>query len=207
MDLLKLLSKTAPPGALHKPTTTAMQPFVAYATKGCTSRVALIWMAAFCSCLLFSTGCATAEKSVPPATAAAPARSPIDELNILAVPVALNLDHLPGLDGFMIKIYPGTRKRPRSVPIESGQLEIFMYDGLASVNSVHVPNPRRVWTYTAADLKQFEIKTAIGTGYQLAPLWGEARPTRDKITVIARYTSPTGAIVASAPSVIAVGIQ
>jgi hypothetical protein len=183
-------------------------PLVACAPKGRASGKALFCSAVFLGAwLLCSPGCATAEKSDRAAAVAAPAQSPIDELNMLAVPVALNLDHLPGLDGFMIKVYPARRKQPKSVPIENGQLEIFMYDGLVSVDTVEVPKPKRVWTYTAAELKKFEIRTAIGVGYQFAPLWGEARPTRDKITVIVRYTSSSGAMVSSAPSAVAISLQ
>jgi hypothetical protein len=163
--------------------------------------------AALLAIVLLPSGCAAPGKAPPTAIAAPSARTPIDELNLLAVPVALNLDHLPGLDGFMIKVYPGSQKRPNSVPIDGGTLDVFMFDGVIAGDTIHVPEPLRVWTYTAADLKQFEIRTSIGAGYQLAPLWGEARPTKDKITVFVRYTAPNGGMIASSPSVISVALK
>jgi hypothetical protein len=132
---------------------------------------------------------------------------PIDELNVLAVPVALNFDQSSGPDGFVIKIYAGSRKRAKPVAIENGRLEILMFDGTLDLNSSEEPKPWKTWTFTADEIRPFEIRSSIGVGYQLQPLWGKARPTQDKFTVIARYIPQKGRRIISQPSVIAVGVR
>jgi len=146
-------------------------------------------------------GCVSEKPSrKPPAVWDSGAR--IQELNLLAVPVAVNLDDRPGPDGFVIKIYAGSPKRPKPVPLEDGQIEVAMFDGIPGIGDA-VSQPRRIWTYTAQELRPYQIETSIGIGYQLAVLWGDAKPTHDKITVVVRYTPARGQSLASAPSIIA----
>jgi hypothetical protein len=125
----------------------------------------------------------------------------IQEINLLAMPVALNFDRQPGPDGFLIKIYASNRKRAKPFAIETGNIEIMMYDGLPDSAS---ERPRRTWAYTAEELRPYVIQTSIGVGYQVAPLWGEAKPTHSKIAVLVRYTPLEGPPISSAPSIIAV---
>lgn len=126
----------------------------------------------------------------------------ITELNMLAVPVALNLDQAPGADGFMVKIYAGNPARPKAIPIEKGTLEIVMYDGTLGATSATAAEPLRVWTFDARELQRLRVVTTIGIGYEIIPRWGDAKPTRDKFTVEARFLSPEGLRVRSARSVI-----
>jgi hypothetical protein len=133
-----------------------------------------------------------------------PSGATIDELNLLAVPVALNFDNLPGLDGFVIKVYAGNRNRPKPVPIEAGKLELLMYDGILQ-RSDHGPiSALRVWNFASDQLRRYQVKTSIGTGYELKLEWAEAKPKMDRITVLARYLPPAGKVIYSAPSVISV---
>jgi hypothetical protein len=156
---------------------------------------------------LACTGCVSGTKPPRPSALVNVGSGPIDEVNLLATPVALNFDHLPGPDGFVVKIYVGNRSNPKPLSIEKGTLELFMFDGgLAPVNG-EAPKPKRAWSFTAADLKQFEIHTSIGVGYQLAPVWGDAKPVHDKIAIVARYTSASGARLSSAPSIISVALK
>jgi hypothetical protein len=67
--------------------------------------------------------------------------------------------------------------------------------------------PRRTWRYTAEELQQYQIRTSIGIGYQLALQWGEAAPTQNKIAVLVRYIGEQGGVLTSAPSVIAVALK
>lgn len=131
----------------------------------------------------------------------------IDEINLLAVPVALNLDGIPGLDGFVIKIYASNRERPKPVPIEAGSVEVLMYNGIPGVTENASQKPQRTWTYKASELKQFEINTSIGTGYQVAPIWGAEKPAGNKISVIVRYIPSQGKTITSAPSIISVALK
>jgi hypothetical protein len=153
------------------------------------------------------TGCVSEpEQQKPRPRPAEGSGSGIQEIEVLALPVALNLDQVPGPDGFIIKVFATNRKRPKSIPIESGKLEIVMYDGVPGVTGPLPPQPRRVWTYSAEQLKPFEIHSSIGVSYELAPLWGDAKPNGSRITVGVRYTAADGKVITSAPSVISVGL-
>jgi len=153
------------------------------------------------------TGCVS-ESKPPKRTGTAQIRGgDIEEINVLAVPVALSFDQAPGPDGFVVKIYASARKRPKPVPIENGKLELVMYDGMVGLMGPGSSQPLRVWTFTAQDLKAFEFHSTIGTGYQLAPLWGNDQPTSGKITILVRYIPPKGNPISSAPSIISTSVK
>src|SRR2546428_126067 len=61
--------------------------------------------------LALALGCASVKPKAPRHDES-PAAS-IDQINLLAVPVALNFDQAPGLDGFVVKIYAGNRSRAK----------------------------------------------------------------------------------------------
>lgn len=152
-------------------------------------------------------GCVSDHPDRDPRPLADAGNGPIDELNLLAIPVALNLDQVPGVDGFVIKVYASSRRNPKPVPIVAGSLDVLMYDGVPGITHPVPPEPRHTWHYSAPELKAFEIQTSIGTGYQLAPLWGDDKPVQNKISVLVRYTAPQGQPLTSAPSVISVAIK
>ena len=155
--------------------------------------------------VLISSGCVSSPKAPHRrANSVQKSSSVIEEINVLAVPVALNFDNIPGPDGFVITIYGGNHTLPKAVPLEIGTLEILMFDGLLPGNAIKSPTPLKTWDFTASDLKRYAGTTSIGTGYQIPNLWGDAAPRAGKITVIVRYTSPSGAILYSAPGIIAV---
>jgi hypothetical protein len=152
-----------------------------------------------------ASGCFSEGKRPPPKTNLDWGRGDIDELNLLAVPVALNFNQDPGPDGFIVKIYANSSKSAKPVPIERGRFDLLMFDGLLNSADGIPPKPLHTWSFTAKELTPFEIHSMIGNGYQLEPLWGKDKPSGDKISVIARYVSPKGVRVYSAPSVISVG--
>jgi hypothetical protein len=158
--------------------------------------------------MLLLTGCVSEGGKPPKKTVSAPVNTGgIQEINVLAMPMALNFDAKPGPDGFIIKIYASNPKRPKPLFIEEGKVEIYMFDGVPGMTADATGEPRRIWAYTAAELIQFEIKSSIGPAYQFALLWGEAKPRGDRITVGVRYTPPSGRSIDSAPSVISVATQ
>lgn len=151
---------------------------------------------------LFLTGCASdGGKRTKVAPPVATSDDGITELNLLAIPIALNFDQFPGPDGFVVKIFAGNKNRPKPLLIERGTLEILMYDGILPAT----PQPsRRAWTFPGNALRQYQLVTSIGSGYQFSLRWGDAKPQKDRISIVARYTTPEGLTVHSAPSVIAV---
>jgi hypothetical protein len=134
-------------------------------------------------------------------------RGTIDEINLLAIPVAVNLDGMPGVDGFVIKIYASSRKRPKPVAIEDGTIEIDMFDGIPTAAVGAPPKPLRTWKYTASELRPFLFQSSIGAGYEVAVAWGDAKPASNKIAVLVRYAPPSGTGITSAPSIISVVLE
>jgi hypothetical protein len=145
------------------------------------------------------TGC-----SAPPARPAGAIPGEIVELHMLTMPMALNLDSEPGADGFVVKIYAVRQQEPKPAPLKEGSVEILMYDGTISGRIPDDARPLRTWKFTATELSQYQFRTAIGIGYSLKVEWGEQRPTKDRVTIAARYLPAKGSPVTSAAHSIAV---
>ena len=129
--------------------------------------------------------------------------SEIVQLNLLTAPVGLDLDGRPGIDGFSAKVYASNASDPKAVPIRNGMLEVLMFDGTL-FGRTNVPPALHTWSFTAEQLRNYEFKARIGTGYELLLAWGPDIPTRNLITVGARYTSPEGKIITSGLSSVTV---
>jgi len=116
------------------------------------------------------------------------------------MPLAVNLDDIPGADGVVLKLFAANRGHPRSLPLRSGTLEIAAYPGTPSPTAL--PEPFQLWTFTPAELKPYEFTTGLGTGYSLTLNWMPRLLSSNRVTIIARYLSTHGAPVTSAPSFI-----
>jgi len=128
----------------------------------------------------------------------------IDSLHVFSVPVALDLDGSPGPDGFGVTLYASQPAGAKGVPITTGKIEIVMFDGAPQEDPRTNAAPRRVWSFSSAELKNQMIKTSLGTGYRFSPRWGDTSPLQSRITIVARYMPPGGTVVQSAPTTIAV---
>lgn len=133
-------------------------------------------------------------------TPLAPRSSSIDQLHLLVTSVALNIDDRPGPDGVGVRVYASRRERAEALPITTGALEILMFDGNPPLDQLPSFEPRRTWSYSAEKLKPYIQKTTIGISYRFAALWGDDKPKSDRVTFVARYTSPTTNYIYSAPS-------
>jgi hypothetical protein len=142
------------------------------------------------------TGCATPKQTA--------ATGPIDELHLMAMPVALELDAEPGADSFAIKVYATNRALPRPLMITTGTVEVLMFDGVIQSGALTKTEPLRVWSFPAADLAQYAFKSSFGPGYQFQLGWGKDRPRQPRITVTARYLAPDRPVIYAAPSSIMV---
>lgn len=120
-------------------------------------------------------GCATTGGGSG-STGAGQVRRPsgIQELHLLTMPVALNLDGSPGPDGVAVKLFANVGNATKPAPIRSGEIEILLFDGLLSGGSAALPQPSHAWRFTAAELKGFETQAMVGTGYQLTLRWGRS---------------------------------
>lgn len=130
--------------------------------------------------------------------------SAIREIHLVSMPVALNLDAVPGADGFAVKIFASDPKEPKPVAISGGTLDVLLYDGVIAGRPGDKVEPLRVWSYSSEDLRPYQFRRPIGVGYDFVLAWGENRPAQKKITVVGRYTAPGAAPIYSAPSSIVV---
>lgn len=152
--------------------------------------------------LLVVSGCATRRAGEGDHAAA----GAVQRLNMLCLPVVINLDRTPDADGFGVTIYASNARQPKAVPIKSGTLKILMFDGVVTAGDPQA-EPLRTWTFTADDLELNEVVNSLGTGYRFALAWGEARPTQSRLSVQARYHPDTGPAIATAPMPIAMLAQ
>lgn len=148
--------------------------------------------------ILLCPSCATS----PIASAGKP--SSIQEINLLSMPMALNLDDTPGADGLAVKIFAISAASPKPVPIPNGKLEILLFDGTTTAGDSYNPDPLHIWTFTADDLKAFMFTKAIGSGYDLLLVWGANQPKQSRVTIVARYTPVKGPPIASGPNAVTV---
>ncbi len=146
-------------------------------------------------------GCSNTATKRPTASSSAP--TSIDKLNLLAAPIALNLDGLPGPDAVAVKIYAGNARNPKPVAITSGTVDLLAFEGLLG-NSTNVPAPFKTWTYTAAELRRMQFKASIGIGYQITAPFNGLKPKADKLTVVGRYRPDESHAIYSSPSTISV---
>lgn len=131
----------------------------------------------------------------------------IDEVHLFGLPVALNIDNVPGPDAFSIRVYASASAHPRGVPIRSGTLEVVLYDGAHGPAQPLPEVPLRVWRFTPQQLKTLASENRLGTGYEFTLPWTGTPPTRSRVTVLARYRPPSGPVVVSGPSAISLTIR
>ena len=150
--------------------------------------------------LLLCVSCATHR---PAPAQASPEPGEITALNVIAVPVGLNLDNIPGPDSFSVKVYATDSVHPKAIPIRKGTLEILTFDGTLYGRS-NLPPVLRAWTFDARDLVSYQFKSHIGAGYEFTLSWGTNKPTHTLMAVASRYTSPEGQVVTSRSSAVTV---
>ena len=129
------------------------------------------------------------------------AQTSVEKLNLLAAPVALNLDGLPGGETVAVKIYATNARNPKPVPITTGALELLAFEGLLT-KSTNAPQPFKTWTYTASELRRLQFKASIGIGYEITASFAGLKPKADKLTVIVRYRPDDTHAIYSSPSTI-----
>lgn len=150
--------------------------------------------------MLALTGCATSEEATttppqetpPPTTQQQPAPSPVDELNLLTQPTAINLDdETPGPDGFAARIFAARNQPFALVPIESGELELLLFDGIVRRRDMAATEPHQTWSFTPQQLRRYEQRSALGVGYTFSVRWDASRQFEEEdLTIIARYLPP-----------------
>lgn len=116
--------------------------------------------------------------------------------------MAVDVDGRPGPDGFGVRLYASHRRAKEATPIESGTLELMMFDGRLAGGELEAATPLKTWRFAAQELKARAQKTEIGTSYRFILSWGAQRPTKGTITIVARYEPLRGRPVRSGPGTI-----
>lgn len=124
------------------------------------------------------------------------APSRITQVNIMTAPVGLNIDGRPGADAFSVKVYANDARNPKTVPIHNGKIEIVMHDGTL-YGRTNEPSPLRVWSFDADKLREHQVASSIGAGYDFILRWETNAPRERLITVLARYHSEGGEMIVS----------
>lgn len=153
------------------------------------------WLIALAALAL--TGCSTM-----PSSGSFGRGDAIHELHLLVLPVALKSNPFGAADGVAVRVFASSRSRAKGVVINRGTLEILAFDGAITDPSVSTAKPAQIWTFPATSLLPFVTATSLGTGYELALPWRGPRPTSSRVTLAARYTTPAGEVLRSAPSVL-----
>lgn len=141
--------------------------------------------------VLFGAGCAGGGSSL------------IESVHLLCVPVAVNLDRVPGPDGVSVTVFAKGTKRAKGVRLPEGVLELEMYDGLPADGSFGDAVPLRIWRFGSSELERHSGSSAFGAGYRFTLRWDEARPSRKHLTMLARFIPKHGVALKSAPGAVA----
>ena len=129
------------------------------------------------------------------------------EIHLFGVPVALNLDSIPGPDGIGVRIYASAPGVARGVVIRSGVLQVLLFEGALDAGELKATAALKVWSLGAAALKPLAAETSLGVGYQLALRWEQAIPRTAVVTVVARYQRPGGEEFWSTPNTVSVAVK
>jgi hypothetical protein len=123
----------------------------------------------------------------------------VDELNLVAMPVAVGVGSRANNDGIALKVYAVDNELPKTQPIRSGNLDFLLFDGLQREGFSETNRALRVWSFRPAELAGRVFTSTVGTWYFFTLSWGQDRPQANTITVIARYRPPQGPALYSAP--------
>jgi hypothetical protein len=132
--------------------------------------------------------------------ACGPPRTPtVDHVQLVMPPQPVDIESTAGPDGVQARVFLYQGPNAQTV-LGDGRLDILLFDGrLNQAGPKTDPVPLKVWSYTPEQLQRFQSQTIGLWNYNLMLLWGDARPTQNIVTVIARYTAPSGQQVFSSP--------
>ena len=125
----------------------------------------------------------------------------VDEVHLFGLPVTLNFDGKPGADGFAVRVFVTKGGGAKGATIQSGNLEVLMFDGVVGADEIATKEPKEIWKFTPRQLTPLREQTSLGVGYRFALRWNDL-PTHGHITVLARYIPLKGEPVYSSPSTI-----
>ena len=123
----------------------------------------------------------------------------VDRLDVHVVgAAAVNWDDKPGPDGVVVRVYFYQYHQPKTVTV-NGVLEFMVFEGSLSASTIDKAVPFKIWKFPADELPAFAVRSTVGWGYAIQLAWDKDVPKTRRITLVARFVSPTGAEIFSAP--------
>jgi hypothetical protein len=111
---------------------------------------------------------------------------------------AINWDDEPGPDGVFVRVYCYQYHQPKTVTI-NGVLEFMVFEGRLTTSTIDNAQALKVWKFTADELPACAVRSTVGWGYAMQLGWDKDVPKTRRITLVARFISPTGAETFSVP--------
>lgn len=132
--------------------------------------------------------------------ACGPPRTPtVDHIQLVMPPQPIDMESTAGPDGVQARVFLYQGPNAQTV-LGDGRLDIMLFDGrLKQTGGKADPTPLKTWSYTPEQLQRFQSQTIGLWNYNLMLLWQDDKPTKNVVTVIARYTAPSGQQIFSAP--------
>jgi hypothetical protein len=153
--------------------------------------------------LAITTFCACTSTAPSAGTSSSPAKNRITQLNVITVPVALDLDGKPGPDGVAVKLYANNPEHPKALRMREGTLEFIMFDGTFH-GRTNPPPIVQSFTFAASEFRLHEFNSKLGWGYEFTLRWGTNLPTQRIMSIGARYTAPNSRPIVSRTSSVTV---
>ncbi len=154
----------------------------------------LAWILALAT--LTTAGCIGASgrsRSAPPVF------DRIDRLSLMAA-VLSDATGSPGSDGVSVRLTMyKTDKGKLLTGSADGNVEFLIYDGSVGQSHLAAAVPFHTWTVTPEHMRQFRARSYGLWCYELSLRWPPPGPSGVVVTIIARYLTPNGTYVYSAP--------
>jgi hypothetical protein len=123
----------------------------------------------------------------------------VDHIDLMAPPMASNLDREPGADGIQARVFLYSGKNTVQTVKGSGTLEVMLYDGRVGLQQAATLQPLRAWSFTPEELNAITFRWNGLWCYQMTLRWGQAEPRAAVVTLVARYTAPNGEVTYAEP--------
>lgn len=147
--------------------------------------------------LLAGGGCAQFEVSKFPWPAKPMPQKP-DRIAVMWTDAVMNQPGLPGVRGFGARVmfYDQHHKTPVAV---AGRFTVYAYDDTNDDTSAQT-TPNRKFVFTAEQLPDHYSKSGLGHSYSFWIPWDEVGGPQHTITLVCRFESLQGGLVASEPA-------
>jgi hypothetical protein len=166
------------------------------------------WLILSSACL--AAGCGPSAPGPDAGHAALPPEADrVDGMNLLAMPTAITFGQSARPNGVGVRLYLYQDNAGKVVPVSAkGEVRFSMYEGSLRPEDIPTAKPLHTWQLGASELHACLRRDAYGLWcYQIPLPWGADVPKGPAVTLVARYRSLAGAVVASSPTTVSTNIK